>query len=425
MPLLAALNTALILVGGLFPYGIPLFTPSIVLFWIVIVIMQKRINVGAWIIPYLLILILYVFPLAIYGEFYAHNEKDLINGIIVVVFFTGVYSVIETRRDLEKYAWYLQIFSTFVATIFAAIGLFKFSLLLKGVKIPLFYRKIGTYPLGTSLISDYNIYGLNLIIGLISLYFFIQKKESLVYRYFLCVAGVIISLALFFSYSRRTWIIFGFLLLFFALSFLKYTTKQITRLFLVGSIKKEVFRNCVLIMMVSASIFAASLKFMGTFEVKHGYHLHNMWRRFSRMGKIHEILASPQSRQAYFEYAGELLEKYRAIDLLIGGGSAYLVDFGLKFEGGGEGYPHNPILSAVLQSGYLGGVIVSCYVGLCGFLYLRCLSFSVGRYFFSIFLVGSFFYFISSNWIISSKIYVFFCLLMPWLIDRIFSKAQG
>ena len=422
MPFGTAFVSILPLIGGMFPYGFPLFAPLAVAYCSIIIILKRiKITLGQWVLAYLILAITYILPLVVSGNIYKTNYYDVINIIVFFGFFLALSNLIKCKEVFEKYTLYFQFLMASSSTVFAIIGLYKFKLLLNNIRIPFFYPEIGTYPWGTSLVSDYNVYGLSLIFGLVSIRFLLEQRKRLWQKYTLMISGLIIFSAAAFSASRRTWIVLPIILILFAKSGLRGSLPGI----LMFRIKRSEFVNILAVVLVILSIFAiyTIYNYSGfAFEYTQKHYMNSMWNRFVGIRDVVGTQNRTGSRREHYAFAGELLEEQGMLGLMIGNGGEYMKQYGLQFNAeDGFGKPHNPIISAFLQSGILGGIAVVGYLILCLFLYTKNLKHPTSRYFFFLFLITSFYALTSSNTIFTKKIYILMFLL-PWLINSIYSK---
>ena len=415
----------MLFIGGAFPYGFPLFSPSVFIFLSLCIVSSQHIHVDKFIFFYLLLISVYILTIGIFGTLYPNNIFDIINGLIVLIFFIVFQSIIQNRRQFNQYTKYLQNGIFLSSFIIAGIGLVKMFFLLQGTKISLFYHGGEEYPWGSSLVADYNIFGLCLISGLISGYYILKRCMPLRYYVVVNLMVVTIFFASVFASSRRTWIVLSFLVLMLVGVFLKNLTKNIFLLFSTYKLKRpEFIKKLTLGITLTAIIIGIVTLVPNDIPIKHTYQLTRIQYRFLTIKNISEINLQPSSRYNRYNYAFQLINEYSILNLIFGNGSNYLQKFGQKFNGSGYDYPHNYILTAILQSGLIGALLVIGYICYCLFLYLKHLKFIETRFYFFIMLISSFYWFVSGNSIFTSKIYIFFALLMPFAINRIFKSTH-
>jgi O-antigen ligase len=301
----------------------------------------------------------------------------------------------------------------------------KLFLLLQGNKLSIIYRSGKQYPWGTSLVVDYNIFGLCLITGLLSGYYILKRQIHFTYHVAVNLMALTIFFASVFSASRRTWFVLTVLILMIAGAFLKNLMKNIFLFLSTFKLKRSEFiKKLATGITLTAIIIGIVALVPKDISIKHTYQLTRIKNRFVNIINISEINLKRGSRYNRYDFAFQHINEYSILNLLIGNGSNYLKEFGQKFNGSGYDYPHNPILSAILQSGLIGALLIVGYICYCLFLYIKNLKFEETRFYFLVTLVLSFYYFISGNSVFSSKIYIFFTLLMPFAINRIFKTTD-
>ncbi len=417
--------STLLFIGGAFPYGFPLFAPSVLTLFFLFVFIKNKIFFDKSNLFYLLLLAIYLLPISFFGTLYPKNLFDIIDGLVVFIFFIIFQNTTVNRQQFNQYTKYLQNGIFFSSFIFAGLGLVKMFFLLQGTKISVLYHSGGEYPWGSSLVADYNIFGLCLISGLISGYYILKRQISFAYYVSFSLMSLIIFSALLFSSSRRTWFVLFILLLVSSGIFLK---NAVIKFFLFLSTLKF---NRTKLLKINAMgialvfIIFGIVKFLPEdISIKHPHQLTRIKNRFVNIKNISGSQSNLASRSERYEYAFHLINEYSILHLIFGNGSNYLRNFGQKFSGSGYDYPHNAILATVLQSGLVGALLVLGYICYCFFLYLRHFRFKETRFYFLIMLISSFYYFFSGNSIFSSKIYIFFTLLMPFAISRIYKSKH-
>ena len=174
--------------------------------------------------------------------------------------------------------------------------------LLQGTKISLFYHSGGEYPWGSSLVADYNIFGLCLICGLISGYYILKRQISFAYYVSFSLMSLIIFSALLFASSRRTWFVLFILLLVSSGIFLK---NSVNRFFLFLSTLKF---NRTKLLKINAMGIALIFIIIGlvTFlpediSIKHTHQLTRIKNRFVNIKNISESQSNLSSRYERYE----------------------------------------------------------------------------------------------------------------------------
>lgn len=127
-------------------------------------------------------------------------------------------------------------------------------------------------------------------------------------------------------------------------------------------------------------------------------------------------------RTVRWHFSFELFEKYTLINKIFGKGTDYGNKFAQKFfknEMDFE-YPHNPILSAFLYSGIVGGIFYIYFLSLSLFYYWKHRR--QAKLLFILYLTGSFFVFFSGNSHFSVPIYALLSIV-PFFINH-FNKNK-
>jgi hypothetical protein len=421
----SALISTVLFIGSAFPYGFPLFTPSVFIFLSLCIVSSQHIYVDKLNFYFLLLIAIYILSLGIFGELYSENIKDIANGIVVLIFFVLFQSVIRSRIQFNQYTKYIQNYIFLSSFIIASIGLVKFYFLLQGNEISLFHSGNRKYPLGTTLVNDYNTFGLTLISGLVSGYYIMKRKLSLHFYVAVNLMALTIFIAAVFAASRRTWFVLSVYSLVLVGAFIKNRLKNIIFLLKNFKLKRtELLKKLTLGITLTAIIMGFVTLVPTDISLKHTHQLARIQKRLVSIKNMAEINLQPDPRYKRYNYAFQLINEYSVLNLLIGNGSNYLQRFGQKFGGSDIGYPHNLILTAILQSGLIGAVFVIGYIFYCFFLYLKHFRIKETRFYFFLMFISSFYWLVSGNSIFSSKIYIFFALLMPFAINRIFKSAH-
>ena len=414
----AAFVSSLIIIGGSLPYGFPLFTPCVIFFFTAYLLRFKNISLDKQFILFIGLILSYVLPLGILGTFNSNNIYELINAASVFSFFIILTTILKSNRQFERFTHYFQSFSFLFSFLLAFAGNYKFYLLMQGDKIPILYRSDGTYPWGTSLVSDYNSFSLCLLIGLISGYYIIKRKNGIVFSIFCSLMFLTIFFSLLLSASRRAWISLFLLGCAFAVFTVKDHIKNFSFTFPHFQFNRKKIISAFLLGLFIFSLSIIAVKaFPSRLQFAHPTHLTSIKNRFMNISDFFEIQPRQFSRLKLYNYAFELIDEYSILHLIIGKGSIYQYLFEQRFNKHGYSYPHNLILSAMLQSGIIGATIIVGYLCYCFYIYIFHLNYHDTSFYLIIAILSGFYYLISGNSIFSSKIFVFFNLLMPLLIN--------
>src|SRR5699024_7950525 len=138
----------------------------------------------------------------------------------------------------------------YLIPIFAIISLFKYYLLINGVLIAYFEKPGWEYPIGTSLMPDYNMYSLGMLVGLIALTYLIKTTDKLFLQLGGILSGLLVIIASLFSSSKR-----GIILILIVIFYFIFI---ITRKFAINTIKQNTI--------ILSSIFIFSLSFFFFFK---------------------------------------------------------------------------------------------------------------------------------------------------------------
>jgi hypothetical protein len=116
-------------------------------------------------------------------------------------------------------------------------------------------------------------------------------------------------------------------------------------------------------------------------------------------------------------------DKYTSFEKLLGNGFVYLHDFGEHFHSNQQriDYPHNPIASAFLYSGLIGGIFYLFFLGYSLFLYFKYRS--ILRYFIVLYLITLFFMIFSGNSHFSAPFFTILSII-PFCIKYIYRSED-
>ena len=74
----ASCVSVLPLIGSMFPYGFPLFSPIAIIFSFSVIIKCKKIRLGQWFFVYSILALTYLVPLALSTNIYKPNYLEII-----------------------------------------------------------------------------------------------------------------------------------------------------------------------------------------------------------------------------------------------------------------------------------------------------------------------------------------------------------
>lgn len=355
----AALATCMLvaIIGLAFPYHFPLFI-LVVIGWFGLLLLNGqlsfRLTVGM--LPLLFSIGFFLLGIVLsFGKMYDIVTEDLINIITVLLIWPMATGI--NREGLRRFLnLYLRwIFPLMVAI--ALVGLYKFYLLLNGQFLSFISPETSLlkYPLGTALMTDYNMFAFGQFSGLLAGIYGFGRSRTLFSRIWFVLGSIIIVTAIVFAGSRRGWVVAG-LAVFYAVVMMFRTLRRIVA-------KKRIARrllvNVLVILGVLGGVAALVIpripieRFLTT-----AYALEMVAYRFGTLtGQSYERGGSFSSRTDLWVHAVGLVSDYSFIEWSIGSGFDYIAQYG-SLASSGEGYPHNPIISALLYSGILGALTV-------------------------------------------------------------------
>lgn len=329
-------------IGLIFPYGFPLFPLLTVLFLFYALFNRDLlIRVNLFFIIIYFSVLLYVFGMYNSGgTLYSNVINDLQNIILIIIIFlcVGAYNYTEYKLVIHK----TLILFAYISPVLAILSLYKYYVLLNGVYIP-FLEGEDRYPRGTSMMPDYNMFSLGMIIGLVSISYLIRNTNRTIIQLAGIISSLLVIISSLLSGSRR-----GLIILPIAIIYLIYVIfKRLAN----NSAKNN-------LMIISVSGFFCLLLLIGfkddiNINVTNSYEIDRVEERYLT---LFDGSSSFDSRTQRWKYSLELISEFNIINLVIGDGFTYLEKYGEKFEYSSdkEGYPHNPVISSFLYAGILG-----------------------------------------------------------------------
>jgi len=333
-----------------------------------------------------------------------------------LVFMAIVYGGLH-ELNFQKFLHLSKKVVVFFMFILSVIGLYKFYLLLHGVHLPLFYFR-ERYAYGTVLSSDMNMFSLAMLIGLVMALSLFHRADKLKYRLMYLVPVLSLTATIFFSGSRR-----GFILtmLVFAIVMFKLIRSHMHKIRLARWIP---FLYSILF--IGTIAFAAAYisdnnvisKLMASMDQKQFSYTIS---RFTTISPDN-IDSTFSSRSDRWTYALQMLHQDTPLlKFLFGSGFDYVGIYRDVFTTTYiEDYPHNPILSALLYSGVAGGLMLSLML-VYTFYNLFKYRKHTGLHFVLIYCIAFFYIMISGNSIFSYLIFVFLMILVnevPYIVGE-------
>jgi hypothetical protein len=334
---------AIAVLGLSFPYGFPLFSILIFLyFFYSLITKQILIKINYYIILIFLCIIIYFTSILYNGGFiYVNNINDIKNilNILILLLLLGNLDEKVYKIFLNNFLFLMSIFMPIVSLV----SLYKYFLLLSGKKIGLVNIVDNNYPWGSSLMSDYNMFSLGLIVGLVGVISIFKYSSSLIYKTYCLFGSVSIITSIFLSGSRRGIVVLIILLL----ALLLTTIYKILRL------KRFPYKASISILIV----ILLTTYLVTSFNIKiiNEYEFYRLLDRYQTLNNVEEGFSS---RTSLWQSSYELLSESTITNIFFGNGFNYLESLANKLAVEGEVYPHNPILSSMLYSGVLGSLFI-------------------------------------------------------------------
>jgi len=340
--------------GMIFPYGFPLFFPLVFFYFYIYFIIGKlkiKKNIGVLVLG--IAIIQYIWGIVLTGGvLYSNVISDLTNimSIIMVILILGNLQT----HNYQKFIYYMRSLGAFIIGLLATFSLYKYWLLINGITFKFFYVD-GRYPWGTSLVVDYNMFALGLIIGLIfAISGFIKEKRYSCRLLYIFVITLIL-MAIIFSGSRRGWVVIALMLAIAFIYLLYKIVGKFKQLLTTRKIKVSIqgIMFCIIVIALSI-VIPTNLGFIE--ENKESYEVQKLLYRF-------ESLLGGQSPDAFlprtdrWEYGISLTEQANIIQIFFGQGFDYLKQYANEFNVSSEDYPHNPVVSALLYAGVFGAFV--------------------------------------------------------------------
>jgi hypothetical protein len=292
---------------------------------------------------YFLCVIIYAFQFFVSSGYnYLICTSDMVNIFWWSIFgFVLILQVNNCLINLDLFWEYTYELVFFGSVISATIGLIKYyNILHNNYFLSYYYEK--KLIIGSSLNSDYNIYTLGLLLGVLysfelSKYLKTNLSKSIIY-----FGNLLMLVSIFLSGSRRG------IILFFVIIYLRVYYKRIKIL----NFQYEIIR------FLKFPIFCFSVIFI--FSENLFFYLKNtnlIDKSISRIFTVLDQLSGENERTIRFSWALNDFKNSTLFEQLFGQGFSYLREMGLKFNVN-EDYPHNFLLSTLLYGGIFGIIFV-------------------------------------------------------------------
>jgi hypothetical protein len=398
------------------PYGFPLFFPlaAVLCVWFFCVWsmigprkLDLSLNGGTALLG--LCLIGYLMGLLWTGTIYKQNQKDLQN-VLGVFLLLPALSLLSEEERFRRFRDRVQRWNVGLISALAVFSLYKFILLVQGVKIPFLEFEDIPYPIGTSLVMDYNFFAYLLIVGAVSSVYSFQRANSLVGKVANSLAFSIMLLSLVLAGSRRGWVLGGVGILGLACLFLAKGLRILLRAFYLGRVSRREGK-AYLAAFILIVVGIALAGFYGQEAID--FSGKALERLASRLQTLWELGEAFESRTDRWEFSWALLAEDDLGGILLGQGFDYLRRLASEFmTPGGEDYPHNMIISTVLYSGAIGLLPVLCLLT-GAFVRLYAIR-RIDLFFLSVFSIAIVFLLSSLNSMFSMKFFLLL-LMVAWV----------
>jgi hypothetical protein len=262
----------------------------------------------------------------------------------IVAFLVGTGGM--SIRDWDRFHLWLHRLALAVSTSGALFGLLKFHLLNQGIMFEFLVSERGSYPEGTSLHPDYNVYTLALFFGAGSAYWLLKNELNPVVLNVCHLAPAVIIPAALLTSSRRALVFLAVGGIFFAVMAMIRRRRERLRS------QAIVVRNKLVI--VAGYITAAAFLLYYSESLREAFYSIVFSKDFERISARLETVTTEEglaSRMRYWEVAYAKLQASAFETVLLGSGFSYIEEFGDIFGNENGDYPHNFVLSSMLYGG--------------------------------------------------------------------------
>ena len=356
---LLAFCTESVFLGHLFPHGLPLF--SIVLLGTLIIsvpfLNNFRFSLHIFTLYAVIPLFLYIFALALTGRLFSPVKYALIDAGNMTIYLILMLSIIKNEKELELYKNYFENMLFFSGVFFALMGLYKYMLLSNRIFIDFIRQEGHSYPWGTSLLVDYNVFSRTLIFALlIGIQFTIREKRLLPKIFYISSSIVLLSCILF-TGSRRG-ILFSSIIIFSLILFLIIKSiKSVKSAFSILRFNRKKFLKISIYFLFCILLFTMLFSFVNQFFNDGAGNisvLNRAFTVFSALKSSEKVGGSfLESRIIRLKISVDIFSSYGLLEKLVGGGFGYLEEIAVV-TGVDYDYPHNILVSVLLSNGILG-----------------------------------------------------------------------
>ena len=258
---------------------------------------------------------------------------------------------------MSRYTWLLTV-------LIGLVAIYKFVLLLGSQElqwiISLTETTKDSYPGGTSLNTDYNFFGLMMIIGLLCATYLAFAEETSARLRNLCVLTTpLLAFCALFAGSRRAWTMLAVLVLYGGLKLLALLVKPPRPQHTQRTLRTA--GSLITLLLVLAGAAVARLG-VDSALADNADAINSIWERLGTLTTDNATLAdsfSPRT-DAWAYGINEIIPSYSLSELFVGRGFDYLREYARVFPRwqAVEDYPHNLILSAMHYGGLLGALLL-------------------------------------------------------------------
>lgn len=332
-----ALILALGTVGSAIPYGNRLYWAVSIIYFVFFLISGRlsiKPNLGMGLI--FLCIFFYLTGLAV-SFFNNINISRIILRDLMGIFIVTLLCSMFNEYDLKSMTNHFIRLAVIVAFVLAVFSIYKYYLFCNGIFLDYLYEDgsiSSVYPLGTSLVDDYNSYALGALCGLVSAFYYIKSGRSKLFKIFSLIVLLLLIIDIVLCGSRR-----GITCLVLFLLWIAYLGHRSW----VKNFKTIIFSYFIIL---TALVLGISSRIAQVFS----FIPEDITMRYlTLIQAIYGDIDRVGERIDIWRLSFELLGRYNFTEILFGNGFNYLV----AFEQHG-GYPHNPFLAAMFYSGIVG-----------------------------------------------------------------------
>jgi|GEM_PF-122472 len=346
--------------------------------------------------PLIILVLFYIIGIIISQKIFSHNLKDLFEFAVNLMLLFGLFFIIhhkQSQNQLLIIFHQITILIQISAVLISVAGILKYYLQVKGYEIPI------DTPFGSAFNQDKNFYALYSFLGIVGFYPLLIKNNAIKNKigYQLLILILITNIVL--SFSLRS--LFLLLIIFLVLLYFQFSVffkKNALRINLSANLR---LTSVVLLFFFILLIFVVNKQPDYSSQIRENY------IESSVVTDQEFIVSEKLFNMDQWQYAIDIYQQRSFSGKLFGNGFNYLELFGQQFdnEQTNYGYPHNPVLSALLYSGLIGALFV--FVFLMISFYYAVIYFKRYPLFSLMLFVSLMFVFFSGNSIFSVPVFLF------------------